>query len=133
LSNEQVYLNRKRICDLGYLRHAYKTAEGTVGQRCPAEPVADYIKKGGTLDETVGRKCLCNALMADIGMPQKQSDNTIEKPLLTAGDDLNNLMKVLKLSKSGTSYSAADVLSFLEGQAEVNPTVSKLEIPLPLI
>lgn len=116
VSNEDVYQKRMRICDLGYLRHAYKTPEGTVSQRCPAEPVADYIKKGGTLEETVGRKCLCNALMADIGMAQKQSDQTFEKPLLTAGDDLNNLMKVLKISKTGTNYGAADVLSFLDSK-----------------
>jgi nitronate monooxygenase len=133
LSNEAIYLKRKRICDLGYLRHAYKTPEGTVGQRCPAEPVADYIKKGGTLEETVGRKCLCNALMADIGMAQKQSDDTFEKPLLTAGDDLNNLMKVLKISKSGKNYSAADVLTFLEGKAESDKIFPKTEIPLHLI
>lgn len=116
VSNEEVYQRRMRICDLGYLRHAYKTAEGTVGQRCPAEPVADYVKKGGTVEETVGRKCLCNALMADVGMAQKQSDQTFEKPLLTAGDDLNNLMKVLSVSKTGTSFKAVDVLNFLEGK-----------------
>ncbi|MFZ3230564.1 MAG: nitronate monooxygenase [Pseudobdellovibrio sp.] len=113
MSNEIVYQKRMRICDLGYLRHAYKTPEGTFGQRCPAEPVADYLKKGGTIEETVGRKCLCNALMADIGMPQKQSDQSFEKPLITAGDDLNNLMKILKISKTGSSFKASDVLAFL--------------------
>lgn len=122
VSNEDVYLKRNRICDLGYLRHAYKTAEGTVGQRCPAEPVADYVKKGGTCEETVGRKCLCNALMADIGMAQKQADQTFEKPLLTAGDDLNNLMKVLKISSSGKSFQAADVIRFLENTDATKPT-----------
>lgn len=125
LSNEEVYRKRMRICDLGYLRHAYKTAEGTVGQRCPAEPVADYLKKGGTVEETLGRKCLCNALMADIGMAQKQNDQTFEKPLLTAGDDLNNLMKILKISQSGITYHASDVLKFLE-----NPTSPALNSDL---
>lgn len=114
LSNDDVYKKRMRICDLGYLRHAYKTPEGTVAQRCPAEPVDDYVKKGGAIEETVGRKCLCNALMADIGMSQKQSDQTFEKPLLTAGDDLNNLMKILTISASGKNYQAADVIKFLE-------------------
>ncbi len=113
LSEESVYQSRMRICDLGYLRHAYKTADGQVGQRCPAEPVADYIKKGGLESETVGRKCLCNALMSDIGLAQKQNDQTFEKPLITAGDDLNNLMKILNISKSGKSYRAADVIEYL--------------------
>ena len=52
--------------------------------------------------------------MADIGMAQIQSDLTLEKPLITAGDDLNNLMKILKISSSGKSYKAADVLSYLD-------------------
>lgn len=117
VSEQHIYEARMRICDLGYLRHAYKNENGQVAQRCPAEPVADYLKKGGTVEETVGRKCLCNALMADIGMAQLQSDLSLEKPLITAGDDLNNLMKILKLSSTGTSYGAADVVRYL-GLAE---------------
>jgi nitronate monooxygenase len=111
MSEESVYLGRKRICDLGYLRHAYKKPDGTVAMRCPAEPVADYIKKGGDISETVGRKCLCNALMADIGMAQIQSGGEIEKHLLTAGDDLNLLSRILKPGME--SYSAADVLTYI--------------------
>lgn len=113
VSEEEVYKKRMRICDLGYLRHAYKNAEGKVAQRCPAEPVDDYLKKGGELSETVGRKCLCNALMADIGMAQKQSDDTFEKPLITAGDDLNNLKKILDQVPSSRRYNAADVVKYL--------------------
>ncbi len=114
MSEESVYLARRRICDLGYLRHAYKTPEGTVSQRCPAEPVTDYLKKGGLEADTKGRKCLCNALMADIGMAQKQSDQSFEKPLITAGDDLNNLLKILNISPNKKSYRAEDVIRFLE-------------------
>ncbi len=114
VSEESIYQNRMRICDLGYLRHAYKTPEGKVSQRCPAEPIADYLKKGGAQEDTVGRKCLCNALMADIGMAQKQSDQTFEKPLITAGDDLNNLVRILSSCKTKSSYSAAEVVKYLE-------------------
>lgn len=117
VSEESVYRSRMRICDLGYLRHAYKAEDGSVKQRCPAEPIKDYLKKGGLEADTQGRKCLCNALMADIGMAQMQSDNTFEKPLITAGDDLNNLIKILKscgaecASKNG--YKASDVIRYL--------------------
>lgn len=117
VSEESIYQARMRICDLGYLRHAYKTEDGQVKQRCPAEPVKDYLKKGGTIEDIKGRKCLCNALMADIGMAQKQSDETFEKPLITAGDDLNNLIKIIKscgtqcADKKG--YKAADVIRYL--------------------
>lgn len=111
MADQETYEKRKRICDLGYLRHAYKKADGSVGQRCPAEPVDDYVKKGGTVEETVGRKCLCNALMADVGMPQVQADKEVEKPLLTAGDDLNLLGRILKPGQ--ISYSAKDVIAYL--------------------
>ncbi len=111
MSEPHVYEQRKRICDLGYLRHAFKKPDGTVGQRCPAEPTADFIRKGGLLEDTVGKKCLCNALMADIGLPQIQHGSDIEQPLLTAGDDLNSLGRILRPGM--TSYSARDVLDYI--------------------
>lgn len=114
ISEPATYLARKRICDLGYLRHLYKKADGGVGQRCPAEPVADYVKKGGLEEDTVGRKCLCNSLMADIGMAQIQAGGYKETHLLTAGDDLNNIGRMMKPGKE--SYSAKDVINYLLSQ-----------------
>lgn len=111
LSEKELYEKRQRICDLGYLRHAYQKPDGGIGQRCPAEPVDDYVKKGGTVEETLGKKCLCNALMADIGLGQTQSWGDVEQPLLTAGDDLNLLDRILKPGE--LSYSARDVLKYL--------------------
>lgn len=46
-----------------------------------------YLKKGGAVQDT-GRKCLCNALFANIGMPQRRKDGTAEQPALTLGQDL---------------------------------------------
>jgi NAD(P)H-dependent flavin oxidoreductase YrpB (nitropropane dioxygenase family) len=109
LSEEELYLQRTRICDLGYLRHAYQTPEGKVGFRCPAEPVADYLKKGGLVEDTPGRKCLCNALMADIEMGQVQSSG-VELSLLTAGNDLDNLSRILR---GRSDYSAEDVINYM--------------------
>lgn len=111
ISEESVYLARKRICDLGYLRHAYQKEDGSIGQRCPAEPESDYVKKGGLFEDTVGRKCLCNALLADVGMGQIQAGGHEEASLLTAGDDLNNITRILKNGK--LSYSAKDVVMYL--------------------
>lgn len=111
ISEEGLYLSRQRICDLGYLRHAYKKEDGTIGQRCPAEPVKDYVKKGGLEEDTLGRKCLCNALMADVGLGQIQANGQVEIPLLTAGDDLNNVARMMKPGKN--SYSAKDVIDYL--------------------
>lgn len=110
MSQESVYEARERVCDLGYLRTAYKGNNGRVGYRCPAEPVDTYVKKGGALEETVGRKCLCNALMADVGHGQLRDGGEVEKPLITSGDDLKNVGRFLR---GRTRYSAADVLDYL--------------------
>lgn len=70
VSEPATYEARTRICDLGYLRQPYRTADGKVGYRCPAEPIEDYVKKGGKIEDTVGRKCICNGLIATVGMGQ---------------------------------------------------------------
>jgi NAD(P)H-dependent flavin oxidoreductase YrpB (nitropropane dioxygenase family) len=101
---------RKRICDLGYLRVAYKTAAGKVDYRCSAEPVDQYVKKGGATEETTGRRCLCNALMANIGLPQVREGGIEEPPLLTSGDDLVTIQSFLR---GRSRYGAGDVLDYL--------------------
>ncbi|HEY5609985.1 MAG TPA: nitronate monooxygenase, partial [Thermoanaerobaculia bacterium] len=58
LSEREVYEMRRRVCDLGFLREAYRNAEGGIGYRCPSEPVDTYVAKGGDLANAVGRKCL---------------------------------------------------------------------------
>lgn len=113
-SEEDVYSARKRICDLGYLRRLYKKDDGTVGYRCPSEPVEIYVKKGGTEEETAGLKCLCNGLMANIGLPQIWEGGYEEKPLLTAGYDLKNISRFIK--KGESSYTAEDVIISILGQ-----------------
>lgn len=108
--------SRERICDLGYLRTAFKGADDRIGYRCAAEPVADYVKKGGRIEDTVGRRCLCNALVANTGHAQHRKDEASELPLLTSGDDLAAVRRVLGGRRA---YSAADVLDFLLQPAAV--------------
>ncbi|MCX6890240.1 MAG: nitronate monooxygenase, partial [Verrucomicrobia bacterium] len=108
LSDPANYLNRRRVCDLGYLRHLYRKDDGTIGYRCPAEPLKHYLRKGGTVGETVGRKCVCNGLPATVGLPQMRADGVGEFPLVTAGDDLSHLAQFLP--PGAESYSAADVI-----------------------
>jgi nitronate monooxygenase len=69
------------------------------------------VAKGGKVEETVGRKCLCNALMANIGYAQTRKDGSVEPPLVTVGDDLNTVAQFL--APSHTSYGAADVIESL--------------------
>ena len=47
LFHPDVYNLRPRLCDLGFLRRAYRSHDGSIGYRCPAEPVADFLRKGG--------------------------------------------------------------------------------------
>jgi NAD(P)H-dependent flavin oxidoreductase YrpB (nitropropane dioxygenase family) len=110
VSSEPVYLARERVCDLGYLRTAYRMENGRIGYRCPAEPVDTYVSKGGALEDTVGRKCLCNALMADIGYGQVRDGGEVERPLLTSGDDLES---ILRFTQGRAEYPASDVIDYL--------------------
>ena len=73
---------------LVYLRAPAEKADGSIVYRCASEPVHMYLKKGGTVEETVGRKCLCNALFANIGMPQRRKGGYVEEPALTLGQEL---------------------------------------------
>jgi NAD(P)H-dependent flavin oxidoreductase YrpB (nitropropane dioxygenase family) len=115
LSEAGEYARRERSCDLGYLRQAYRKADGTLGYRCPAEPEEDFVRKGGEAADTVGRKCLCNGLMTNVGFGQVRSDGVREMPLLTAGNDVAELARFLK--PDADSYTAADVVAHLLGQA----------------
>lgn len=114
LSEQSQFESRPRICDIGYLRELVMEENGDLTYRCPAEPVNEFTKKGGELSKTLGRKCLCNALMSAAGVPQVQKNNFVEPILVTAGDDLINLYKIIHPLKE--SYSAKDVIHFLTGQ-----------------
>lgn len=107
MSEAAVYDSRARVCDLGYLREAYRTDAGTVGFRCAAEPVSAYRAKGGALEDTVGRKCICNALMANIGLGQVRG-SLAEIGLVTSGDDLAGVSQFM--APGATRYTAADVI-----------------------
>ncbi|MEO7363610.1 MAG: nitronate monooxygenase [Gemmatimonadaceae bacterium] len=102
----------KRHCDLGYLRTAYARDDGRVGYRCPAEPVADYVRKGGIAIDTVDRQCVCNGLVAAVGLPQQRLNGEVEPALVTSG---NALLQIDTFLKSRTTYSAADVIEYLLG------------------
>jgi nitronate monooxygenase len=110
-SEPEVYAARPRICDLGFLREPYRTPEGGIGYRCAAEPLSLYVAKGGKAEDTVGRKCICNGLVANVGYPQVRSGQRVEHGLVTAGDDLNTVSQFLAPGRS--EYGVADVISEL--------------------
>lgn len=112
LAQDTVYEARERRCDAGYLRELYKKDDGSLGYRCPAEPVEDFLRKGGELEETKGRKCVCNGLLSTVDIGQLRAGE-VEPAIVTAGDDVKDLLRFMP---NGTaSYTAADVIEYLLG------------------
>ena len=122
LSDGDVYSDRPRICDLGYLREAYRTPSGAIDHRCSAEPVTTYVSKGGKLENTVGKRCLCNALVANIGQPQRRNGRYTEPPLITSGNDLAGIGRFIP--EGSTTYTARDVVRTL---LSLNPHAKPLQ------
>ena len=111
LSAPEVVAARPRLCDLSYLRTPYVKDNGSIGYRCPSEPVEDFVRHGGTIEETVGRACLCNALMANVGFAQTRLDGYTEDPLVTLGADLDGARRLAERHREG--WSAATALEWL--------------------
>ncbi len=117
LSEAEVYDERHRRCDLGYLREAYERDDGSVAWRCPAEAPEDFARRGGCEEDAEGRKCLCNSLMANLGLGQVRKGDgevRVEPPLLTCGKDLSGIRALA--SPGNPHYTAAEVLAFLLGE-----------------
>jgi nitronate monooxygenase len=124
-SDADVYAARPRICDLGFLREPYRTEDGSIGYRCAGEPASLYVSKGGNLEDTVGRKCVCNGLLANIGYAQVRNGKRVEQALVTAGDDLPTVSQFLKPGR--TEYSAADVVNRLLSGLAPSQTAADVE------
>ncbi len=124
LSELPVYESRQRICNMGYLVEAYqKDAKdgGGISFRCPAEPVAAFVRKGGTEGETVGKVCLCNGLGAAAGHGA-MTRTGIEPTIVTLGKDIGFYGRLAELNPDG-SYSAEDVVRTILGRP-LEPAVS---------
>jgi len=126
-SEPDIYHNRTRICDVGILRQAYRSPSGSIAYRCPSEPENVYIAKGGIFEETVGRKCLCNCLLADIGLQQVQRNGDVEPGLVTTGDDLDCVLQFLPAGKE--SYTAAEAVDVLMRQVAAKDAVASGQTP----
>ncbi len=117
VAEEDVYNNRRRLCDLGFLQQRGLTqpdADGTrrLFQRCVAAPVEDFVKKRGLQRNTEDRRCLCNGLLSCVGLGQivRQNGDMVEEPaIVTLG---NHLDGIRRLSRNGqTRYWARDAVA----------------------
>ena len=106
LSESNIYDNRPRVCNQGALRTPYKKADGSIGYRCAGEPRETYIAKGGKAEDTVGRMCICNGLIATAGL-----GDLGEPEIVTIGDDVGFLSHVM--TNIHSSYSAIDAIRYI--------------------
>lgn len=113
MSEADTYAERPRLCDLSYLRIPYEREPGIIGYRCPAEPVHIYVRKGGAAEDTEGRKCLCNGLMATVALGQTRRGGYEEPPIVTLGQDLDGVAKMLSEHPAG--WSAVQAVEHLMG------------------
>lgn len=111
LADPEVYAARPRLCDLGFLRTPYLKDADTVGYRCASEPEHMYVKKGGTIEDTVGRQCICNGLVAAVGMGQTRKDGYSEFPIVTLGSDGEGPRQLAALYPDG--WTAQQVVDWL--------------------
>ncbi|SDC04151.1 NAD(P)H-dependent flavin oxidoreductase YrpB, nitropropane dioxygenase family [Raineyella antarctica] len=111
LSEPETYAARERICDLGFLRTPVEREDGRLTYRCAAEPEQMYVKKGGEAADTIGRMCLCNALLADIGLGQMRKSGYVEQPAITLGQDLSGPERLAETRPDG--WTAAEAVEWL--------------------
>ena len=100
-----VYARRERVCVHGALLTLFEKPDGSIGYRCPSEPVAKFIEKGGDEKETISRGCICTGLYATAGLSEG------EPPIVTPGDDVGFLPKLM--ANATSSYSAEDAIRYL--------------------
>jgi len=106
ISEPAVYDRRRRVCSQGSLVELYEKPDGKIGCRCAGEPAERYIAKGGKAEDTVGRGCLCNGLLATVSLADRG-----EPPIVTLGDDTGFLRKLMK--NPNDVYTANDAITWL--------------------
>jgi NAD(P)H-dependent flavin oxidoreductase YrpB (nitropropane dioxygenase family) len=121
LSEDDVYATRPRMCDIGLLQQrgfSKPDEDGTrtLFQRCAAAPIEGYVSNRGIERNTEERRCLCNGLLAAIGLGQVKKlggEWTEEPAIVTLG---NRLDDVRRLSRQGqTPYHVQDVVADILG------------------
>lgn len=103
---------RRRLCDLGHLRTVVLRRDGRIGYRCPAGLQSAWLAAGGSPEELEGRCCLCNSLLAAIGLGQRRG-TYVEPPIVTLGEDWSPLRALA--TRLGREYRASDVVTYLLG------------------
>ncbi len=114
VSQAEVLQERSRVCDLAFLTQGYKKKDGSIGYRCPAEPIEQFERKIASpiLARNIGeRACLCNNLFAAAGLAQRRGEYE-EPALVTLGSTVEaDVMAVARAYK--LPITAAKVFEFV--------------------
>jgi NAD(P)H-dependent flavin oxidoreductase YrpB (nitropropane dioxygenase family) len=110
-TDTELFDARQRQCDLGYLRTPYQRDSGSIGFRCSAEPIKIFAFKGGDTREAQGVRCLCNALLANIGLGQVRWGSYHEPALITMGSDVSGCLQMWRIK--GRRWSSQEVIEYL--------------------
>jgi hypothetical protein len=73
---------------------------------CPAEPEAAFVRKGGEIEMTKGKMCICNGSVASSGHGQIGDER-----FFTLGKDLSPIAELM--AKNPDGYTAEDVIGFV--------------------
>ena len=111
IGSRATYEARPRLCDLSYLRTPVVDADGRTRYICASEPDHKYLDKGGEAADLVDRLCLCNGLMAAVGLGQERADGYVEAPLLTLGSTPADAVTMLQHHPDG--WTAAELIDVL--------------------
>lgn len=121
LAADDIYTNRARICDIGILQQRGfnkpdENGDRTLFQRCPAGPIENYVNKRGLANNTDERRCLCNGLLACVGLGQVKEirGELVEEPaIVTLGNHLDGVRRLSRQGQMG--YHVADVVADILG------------------
>lgn len=72
-------------------------------------------RRGGRVQNTEGRRCLCDALLVTAGYPQLRAGGYVEPPIVTAGTDFTGLRHLLARIPAGETYTAREAIDYLLG------------------
>lgn len=111
LGDKRIFANRRQICEMGGLLQPYLRKDGNIGYRCPAEPLQSYLAKGGRIEDTINTMCLCSGLHATVDLGQRLSHGTSEPAVVTMGQDVAFLRRLMSHENDG--YSIEAVMRYL--------------------
>ena len=116
VGSANVYEERKRVCDLGYLREPYAAGEARSATAAPRSRWTIMWPRAARSRTRWGANACATRCWPTSGYAQTRKDGAVEPALVTVGDDLNTIAQFLapgrsELQRRGRGASACSSLS----------------------